>query len=477
MSSRDPKEEAARLNTGHSWLDGVARKEAEAQKELQRKLTEYKVTGPNGFTIETDPSAADPEAEHKRVMQVAMAMAGVPAPTQAPIAVEPPKAKAALTLLSVAIIKYLATKSKGSTNKQEETERKFNLKQFRLWHEESLIELYVHAQKAGTDWPVIEVNKSVFTPYKDFLFDEEYAEKSIEKKGNHIKAFFIWCADNLPDWPDNKAIPVANQFTLSSAQKAAIKRLSGYQPFTTEEVQKIFEPANFKNYLAEKTPDWVKKPHNFFMPLLGLYTGARLNELAKAEIKDFENFDGIHGIHIRGTKNDTSEAWLPVHPDLIKTGLLEYVNFIKAQGHSLLFPYLNFGRKGYGKTASDAFQKYLKQLGIKQKSQKDPKKGFHSFRDTVNTTIQNCKTWHCDEELRFGYLRHKHQSINLQHYGAAWAVHKLNSQAIPALSYPIAVPHFKDYLGSFEDIGKQISKLTATNTRLKKSKAHMKKSK
>jgi integrase len=213
------------------------------------------------------------------------------------------------------------------------------------------------------------------------------------------------------------------------------------------------------------------------MPLLGLYTGARLNELAKCEVGDFHDYDGIMGIHIRGTKNKASKTWIALHPDLVESGLLEYVEFIKQQGHTMLFPYLNKNKKGYGKTASDAFQVYLKKLDIKQKSQDEPKKGFHSFRDTVNVTIQNCKTWHCDSELRHAYLRHTHHSVNLQFYGAKFAVHKLASQAIPALSYPITVPYFHDYLGSFDDIANQLHVLQKQHALLKKSKAHMQKTK
>jgi hypothetical protein len=316
MSSRDPKEEAERLRIAHSRLAELDRREEEAQKEHLGRLTEYKFTLPNGTTIETDPNAADPEAEHRRAMEMAVAMSKVSVPTQAPVAVEPPRAKGSLTTLSVAIIKHLAYMKSGSTNEQEEGERDTNLNQFRKWHEDHLIELYAAAQKKGIDWPVVQVNKSIFSHFRDYLFGLTYAPKTIEKKGRHTKKLFQWCTENLNDWPDEKANPVASQFTLTTAQKAHYKKLSGHQPFSVDEVKKLFEPVNFKGYNMARPPEMVQKPHNFFMPFLGLYTGARLNELAKTEVNDFELIDGVWAIHIRGTKNDTSDAWLPVHPDL-----------------------------------------------------------------------------------------------------------------------------------------------------------------
>jgi hypothetical protein len=99
---------------------------------------------------------------------------------------------------------------------------------------------------------------------------------------------------------------------------------------------------------ATSAGDDVQK---FWLPLLALHSGARINELCQINPQADYGIDdeGIAYLHItqesaghaglrRSVKNATSQRRLPIHPDLVRAGFLKYLDTIKARGATLLFP-------------------------------------------------------------------------------------------------------------------------------------------
>src|SRR5262249_62008089 len=69
---------------------------------------------------------------------------------------------------------------------------------------------------------------------------------------------------------------------------------------------------------------------------------------------------------------------VPVHPELIRIGFIEFVERVRQEhgGEARLFPLLDRGpRGGYGEAWSKWFGRYIRQLGIANKALV-----FHSFR-------------------------------------------------------------------------------------------------
>jgi integrase len=133
----------------------------------------------------------------------------------------------------------------------------------------------------------------------------------------------------------------------------------------------------------------------YWLPLLGLYSGARLNELGQLHPEDVmqEAYTDPKGkehqawvIRLeenreRGQelKNEGSERRIPVHADLIKLGFIDYANAAKAAGRTRLFPDLNAASDGkLTGNWSKWFGRYRrKELGLTGKDTP-----FHSFRHT-----------------------------------------------------------------------------------------------
>ena len=163
------------------------------------------------------------------------------------------------------------------------------------------------------------------------------------------------------------------------------KHKNVWQPFETEELKKIFNPKTyFKKMLHSDNP-------KYWIPLIGLYTGARLNEICQIRIDDVKSDDGIWYFQIsdmgekQSVKNYASVRNVPIHPVLINLGFLEQVNLARKQKQDRIFYSLQYNSKNkYGGAMSKAFQYYLDKIGLK-----DAKKVFHSFRHTVRTKFIN----------------------------------------------------------------------------------------
>lgn len=81
----------------------------------------------------------------------------------------------------------------------------------------------------------------------------------------------------------------------------------------------------------------------YWLPLMFVLYGGRSSELVALPLTAvFENdevpFFRIDYSDLRALKNMQSVRSLPIHPELIRLGFLDYVRAIRAEGHALLFP-------------------------------------------------------------------------------------------------------------------------------------------
>ncbi|ASL01746.1 site-specific integrase [Xanthomonas citri] len=153
-------------------------------------------------------------------------------------------------------------------------------------------------------------------------------------------------------------------------------------PFTDAELQAIFDPVEF--------PKWASKyPHRWFGPILGLYSGARVNEIAQLRLEDIDTIDSVPGFFVRkigkkqSIKNKHSRRFIPLAQPVIDCGFLDYVKEARQAGVERLFPDLpNSTGLGYGRQLSRQFSVYIKRQGVAEKGQ-----GFHGFRHTIASKL------------------------------------------------------------------------------------------
>ncbi|WP_052278981.1 site-specific integrase [Solidesulfovibrio magneticus] len=129
-------------------------------------------------------------------------------------------------------------------------------------------------------------------------------------------------------------------------------------------------------------------PWRFGVPLLGLYTGARVEEISQLHVEDVKSVDGVLVIDINDNAEDKrvktrdSMRIVPLHPFLLdELGFHRHVERVQAAGSVRIFPELRQFNLKYGLSVSVWFSKYRKEIGI------EGAKSFHSFRHTFTTNL------------------------------------------------------------------------------------------
>jgi integrase len=166
--------------------------------------------------------------------------------------------------------------------------------------------------------------------------------------------------------------------------------------FTTEQLKTLFAQPVFTGAAAlggkpmYRSGSMLVDDYRFWLPFMAMFSGARLNEMCGLELADFEQEGGVDFFHVRpdgGHKRVKTEAGVrrvPVHPELVKLGLLRRVARLREEGASRLFPEIRPGARGY---LSDIPTKFFADL-IDRALGKDAPVVFHSFRHTFITRLR-----------------------------------------------------------------------------------------
>jgi integrase len=123
-----------------------------------------------------------------------------------------------------------------------------------------------------------------------------------------------------------------------------------------------------------------------WLPMLAMYTGARLSELAQLTPSDLVEEPDGHWLNItdkaehQKLKSVAAKRKIPVHQVLIEKGFLTYAMAQAKEGHASMWPMLPMRRDKAGGYFSNWFGRYLKSLGITSLD-------FHSFRHTFRSKL------------------------------------------------------------------------------------------
>jgi integrase len=166
-------------------------------------------------------------------------------------------------------------------------------------------------------------------------------------------------------------------------------------PFTTAQLNTILASPLFTGFEADGK-EHLKgtcraDDYRYWVPLVCLFTGARLGEVAQLRTEDVRKERGVWFIHIRHdestgqtTKSGYSRA-APIHSKLIELGFLAFhkrqLHRAERDGNDAMFPKLEKNVRGQisGKVGR-WWRDYLEDIGVK-----DGGDGFgsHSFRHTM----------------------------------------------------------------------------------------------
>lgn len=231
------------------------------------------------------------------------------------------------------------------------------------------------------------------------------ATPTIRNKACYIEGFFNWAASvGIYPQGDNPAKGVVTY----GKQEKRHRRKEGFCPFSAAQVAALYAPAAMAHL----------SPAARWGALLGLYTGARVSEIAQARLEDFAEVDGVLCLSItdegesQSLKNDGSRRVVPIHPDLLALGLRERVEALRAAGETRFFPSRRAAEaiNGPGNWLSKAWSFYIKARGLT--CPPPGRLGFHSLRKSFTRTLQDARI---SAEVRAAMLGHE---LNDEHHAA-----------------------------------------------------------
>lgn len=168
----------------------------------------------------------------------------------------------------------------------------------------------------------------------------------------------------------------------------------------------------------------------YFAPLIWYYTGACREEICGLEIADitidhpvphFEIKDNLtrgRDGEVAGEKREARRRHLPIHPQLIRLGFIDYVKAIRDEGHVALFPelYRHIEKRGGGFFYDRAWQHMVDYIEDRHPIPRNPLgKGpdIHSIRGLSSSFYE---VEGINELIRADVMGHARQGTNGKHY-------------------------------------------------------------
>jgi integrase len=160
--------------------------------------------------------------------------------------------------------------------------------------------------------------------------------------------------------------------------------------YTDEDLSKLF---NSHDYRTGGHTEAFK----FWVPLIALLSGARLNEICQLHLSDIKAIDGVQVFDfnednpettLKSLKRPFHKRQFPIHPKLIELGFLDFVAARRLSKELRLFPELPY--RGENKYADKA-QKWFNKTYTNERNCNilTPKTSFHSLRHNFISFVTN----------------------------------------------------------------------------------------
>ena len=358
-------------------------------KTLEELLASAQRAKGTDWALERDPFGniikmqADGPEDHRRFMEALEAVGHLSTSNAPPVSVAPipPKATVAKVLTLGQAKELWLTAIEPATIPKTHTIKRTAITQFTAY--------------VGADTKLPEIARPDVANFFQHLRNGNISTPTIVNKSSYLKHFFEWCSAS-GYYPEGTS-PTVGQVSYKKREKRQ-RRKFRFKEFTAEQVQQLFDPANFATLPLSSR--WAV--------VIGLYTGARVSEVGQLHLKDVAEVNGVlcfnltdDGEH-QHLKTDVSIRTVPVHPDLLALGFADYIKTVKAQGSKRVFPNAKDGVKnGAGNWITKAFGRYLQD---QTKGWDKSKRGFHSLRKTF---IQEMQGVGVASELRAQIVGHE----------------------------------------------------------------------
>jgi integrase len=242
--------------------------------------------------------------------------------------------------------------------------------------------------------------------YGDLPLDQAIARAEKEAKpllASVTQERYLAALQDILDLAAKKRLITVNPAEgLKPIKRDAVAASDKRKPFTLEQIADFFK-SGFYAECAKHPPAFAhdKTGWRFWLPLLCLFTGARPNEMAQLHVADLKRTQvGNWYLDIAETADDdeestgavktlkttTSRRKIPLHPDLLKIGFVQFVEQRKkASSNPRLFPDLKPDK--YGNVAAYALKRFRESY-LPEAIKLDARQTFYSFRHSWRDALR-----------------------------------------------------------------------------------------
>lgn len=178
-------------------------------------------------------------------------------------------------------------------------------------------------------------------------------------------------------------------FKLPAAKRAKDQRAM----WTTEQLKQLFDTPVWQGCATSsrraKPGHVIIRDEKFWLPLIGLYSGMRQEEICQLHLDDVRQTDGVWIFDIndappRQLKNRNAARLVPIHAALLAIGFIDFVERARAEGQTRLFPQLKPGGadQRFGHNFTKWFTRYRRDVGVYEEG-----RDFHSLRHSATTFL------------------------------------------------------------------------------------------
>ena len=236
---------------------------------------------------------------------------------------------------------------------------------------------------------------------------------SIQRRGEHLSQLLVrermalvLLGDGISQ-PQTAHVVLREEFLTKNHMRGLrladpVAKQDKRHPFSDEQLRQMFTAPLYRGCKNDgngyTTPgDARPKGTRFWIPLIGLYSGLRLNEICQLDTSDVRMVDDVRcfvitekslvGSTDKSLKTRSSERIVPVHPKLLDLGLVAFVDERSKRGDAKLFHDICPGGSGFRSTAfSKWFVHFLKHSGASRE-----RTSFHSFRHRFRDALRDAR--------------------------------------------------------------------------------------
>jgi integrase len=226
--------------------------------------------------------------------------------------------------------------------------------------------------------PITKVSRMQGNGFKAWLQTRGEASKTVSDRLTYVKSLFNYAYRDLEVIPRHPWAGLTIDYETETFRK----------PWTADQIGAFFAQPLYVSYALPLLQKGAGADAGYWIPLLGLFSGARSSELCQLYSADILKVEDVWVIDInehdpgKTVKTKASRRQVPIHSELIRLGFIDYVTTIRAGGNERLWPKLALRQGRPSHTFSRWFGE-ARRLADTDIVIPD----FHSLRHTVRHTM------------------------------------------------------------------------------------------